>query len=142
MGLTRNVIANAGSFATFTVTTTGTAPLSYQWHKDGVNVPGATSASLTLSNVQTNEVGNYAVVITNAYGSVTSSVAVLTVNAPALPGDFNGDGLVNFDDFFLFAAAFGKPGTGANAKFDLDGEGNIGFGDFFIFAANFGKTAK
>ncbi len=41
---------------------------------------GATDAALTLNNVQTNQAGNYAVVITNAWGSVTSSVAVLTVN--------------------------------------------------------------
>jgi formylglycine-generating enzyme required for sulfatase activity len=74
-----NVIASTAGSATFTVAATGTAPLSYQWRKDGVNATGATSASLTLSNVQTNQAGNYAVVITNAYGSATSSVAVLTV---------------------------------------------------------------
>jgi hypothetical protein len=72
---------NAGINVTITVAATGTAPLTYQWRKGGVNVTGATSASLTLSNVKTNQAGNYAAVITNAYGSVTSSVAVLTVNA-------------------------------------------------------------
>jgi uncharacterized delta-60 repeat protein len=74
-----NVIANAQQSATFTVTATGTPPLSYQWRKDGVNVTGATSASLTLSNVQTSQAGNYSVVITNDYGSATSSIASLTV---------------------------------------------------------------
>ncbi len=44
-----------------------------------------------------------------------------------------------FNDFFAFAGAFGQPGTGANAKFDLDGDGSVGFGDFFAFAADFGK---
>jgi hypothetical protein len=72
-----------GQNVSFTVTATGVAPLSYQWRKGGVNVTGATSASLTVSNVQPNQAGNYAVVITNAYGSVTSSVAVLTVNRSA-----------------------------------------------------------
>jgi hypothetical protein len=55
--------------------------------------------------------------------------------------DFNGDGVVGYDDFFLFADAFGKKGgqAGFSAKFDLDGDGEIGFGDFFAFAAEFGK---
>jgi uncharacterized repeat protein (TIGR03803 family) len=81
---------NAGQSASFTVTATSTAPLSYQWVKDGVNVIGDTSASLTLSNVQTNQAGNYSVVITNAGGSVTSSVAVLTVNRLAQTINFVG----------------------------------------------------
>jgi uncharacterized repeat protein (TIGR03803 family) len=81
---------NAGQSASFTVTATGVAPLSYQWRKDGVNVIGATSASLTLSNVQTNQAGNYAVVITNIGGSVTSSVAGLTVNRLAQTINFVG----------------------------------------------------
>jgi hypothetical protein len=53
--------------------------------------------------------------------------------------DFNGDGEVGYDDFFLFADAFGKRATQDNAKFDLDGNGEVGFGDFFAFAAEFGK---
>ncbi len=72
--------ANVGSSATFTVTATGTAPLAYQWRKDGVNLSGATGATLGLLNVQTNQAGSYSVVITNAWGSITSSVAALTVN--------------------------------------------------------------
>jgi Tol biopolymer transport system component len=49
--------------------------------------------------------------------------------------DFSRDGKVDFDDFFLFAAAFGS----SNAQFDLDGDGAVGFSDFFIFAEAFGK---
>ena len=75
-----NVTVNITSNATFSVTATGASPLSYQWRKNGVDLSGATSASLMFSNVQTNQAGNYTVVITNAYGSLTSSVAVLTVN--------------------------------------------------------------
>ena len=71
---------NVGQGASFSVANTGTAPLNYQWRKNGVDITGASSASLALSNAQTNQAGNYTVVITNAFGSVTSSVAVLTVN--------------------------------------------------------------
>ena len=79
-----NVTVSVTSNATFIVAATGTAPLSYQWRKDGVNASGAINATLTLNNVQTNQAGNYTVVITNAYGSVTSSVAVLTVTVPLI----------------------------------------------------------
>ena len=70
---------NVGQNVSFSVTATGSAPLNYQWRKGGANLIGATNAALTLSNVQTNQAGNYAVVITNAYGSITSSNASLTV---------------------------------------------------------------
>src|ERR1035437_608624 len=71
---------NAGQNVSFTVMATGVPLLSYQWRKGGMNVTGATSDSLTLNNVQTSQAGNYTVVITDFGGSVTSSVAVLTVN--------------------------------------------------------------
>jgi hypothetical protein len=69
----------AGANAAFNVTVIGTPPLSYQWSFNGTNVAGATNALLTLTNVQFGQAGNYAVVATNAFGSVTSSNAVLTV---------------------------------------------------------------
>jgi hypothetical protein len=55
--------------------------------------------------------------------------------AQSLAGDFNGDGGVDFDDFFLFAAAFGSQ----EARFDLSRDGRVNFDDFFLFAAAFGK---
>ena len=71
--------AFATSNVSFTVTAGGTAPLSYQWSREGVELNGATVATLTLNSVATNQAGNYSVVVTNLYGSVTSSVASLTV---------------------------------------------------------------
>jgi hypothetical protein len=71
-----------GSSATFAVGASGTGPLSYQWAREGVPLAGATDSSLTLSNIQLANAGRYAVVVTNAQGSVTSSNAVLTVNLP------------------------------------------------------------
>ena len=70
----------AGSSATFTATAAGTSPLSYQWRFSGTNIAGATGTSLTLSNVQPAQAGSYAVLVTNAFGSITSSSALLTVN--------------------------------------------------------------
>jgi endonuclease/exonuclease/phosphatase family metal-dependent hydrolase len=72
---------NVGASPTFTVVASGTAPLSYQWLLGGTNIPGATTNSCTRTNVQTNDAGNFTVVVTNIAGSVTSAVATLTVNA-------------------------------------------------------------
>ena len=72
----------AGGTANFTVTAAGTAPLAYQWYFNGIAVAGAVSTNVSLTNVQAANAGNYTVVVTNAYGSVTSSVAALNVDAP------------------------------------------------------------
>jgi hypothetical protein len=69
----------AGENASFTVAATGPGVLRYQWRKDGVEVPGATGASLALRNVDSSHVGNYAVVLTNGYGNVTSNLATLSM---------------------------------------------------------------
>src|SRR5262249_48907967 len=66
--------------ATFSVTAIGTAPLSYQWRFNEADLVGATGPSILLSNVQLAQAGNYNVIVSNAVGSVTSAVAVLTVN--------------------------------------------------------------
>lgn len=71
-----------GSNATLTVSCTGTMPLAYQWQINGAYSPSQTNAALNLANVQWSDTGNYQVIITNSYGSVTSSVATLTVGNP------------------------------------------------------------
>ncbi len=71
--------ANAGQNANFTVTAIGTAPLSYQWRFNGVNLPGATSATLTLNSVGAGNAGGYSVVVSNPQGSATSKSATLAV---------------------------------------------------------------
>ncbi|GFE87752.1 immunoglobulin domain-containing protein [Steroidobacter agaridevorans] len=76
----------AGSNVTFSVTATGTQPLSYQWQRNGTNLAGATAPSYTITNVQASHAGNYAVIVSNSAGSVTSEVASLTVNSvPVAP---------------------------------------------------------
>jgi hypothetical protein len=72
-----------GATVSFTVTASGTPTLNYQWNFNGANINGATGATLTLTNVQLAQAGNYAVLVTNNYGSLLSSNAVLTVIAPA-----------------------------------------------------------
>lgn len=73
---------NPGATVAFSVTASGTAPLSYQWTFNGANIAGATAASFSKSNVQGADAGNYAVVVNNVAGSATSANAVLSVNVP------------------------------------------------------------
>jgi hypothetical protein len=79
-----NQTVPAGQTATFTVTATGTAPLSYQWQKNGTNINGATASSYTTPATTTSDNGStFAVVVSNSTGSVTSNSATLTVNSGA-----------------------------------------------------------
>jgi uncharacterized delta-60 repeat protein len=76
--------AHAGDTVQFSTTVSGTPPVSYQWRKDGVALPGAVAASLTLSNVGWGDRGSYDLVAGNRYGNATSQVAVLTINAASI----------------------------------------------------------
>ncbi|HUG11881.1 MAG TPA: immunoglobulin domain-containing protein [Opitutaceae bacterium] len=73
---------NTGQPASFTVNATGTAPLSYQWKKGGVDISGVTSATYNVASAATGDAGSYTVVVSNLAGSVTSNAATLTVNTP------------------------------------------------------------
>jgi len=64
-----------GQSASFAVTASGSAPLDYQWQKDGVDITGETSASYTLASAQTGQAGAYTVVVSNTAGSVTNTPA-------------------------------------------------------------------
>jgi uncharacterized delta-60 repeat protein len=78
-----------GGNATMNVTARGTAPLSYQWWKDGVAMAGRTESSITLTNVSVADAGGYWVVVSGHYGSATSRVAWLSVNEVTLDSGFN-----------------------------------------------------
>ncbi len=74
----------AGGNVSLAVSATGTAPLTYQWLKEGVKVTGQTGASLPLNSISAGDAAGYSVVVANSVGSVTSAVAVVTVTS-ALP---------------------------------------------------------
>ncbi|UOQ74385.1 PQQ-dependent sugar dehydrogenase [Hymenobacter cellulosilyticus] len=77
-----SVAAVPGSAATFSVAATGSAPLAYQWQKNGVNIAGATSSSYTIASVVAADAGQFRVVVSNGVGTVTSTAATLTIAAP------------------------------------------------------------
>ena len=74
----------AGSNISFTVTANGSPPFHHQWQFNGSNISWATSSLLTLSNAQPTDKGNYDVVLTNYFGSITSSYALLSDLSSAL----------------------------------------------------------
>ncbi|MHC1769261.1 MAG: immunoglobulin domain-containing protein [Verrucomicrobiia bacterium] len=73
---------DAGTRASFRVTALGTPPLAYQWRLDGHDLANQTNATLSLSNVQPAEEGDYTVVVTNLAGVASSAPARLWVTPP------------------------------------------------------------
>jgi hypothetical protein len=118
-----NQVVGLGSTVTFPVTAIGAIPLSYQWLLEGTNlvnggrISGATNSALTISNAQPADDGGYSVIVTNAFGSVTSSPpAVLTV---------------------LTAPLFGgiTPVSGTNGIFIMSGSGGTNNGTYFVLTS-------
>ena len=72
----------AGSNVNFEAAASGSTPLSYQWFFGATALPGATSSTLGLTNVQTSQAGSYLLIATNSVGAATSAVAKLTVLVP------------------------------------------------------------
>ena len=75
---------SVGSSASFSVTASGTAPLSYRWYKGVIAISGAVSSTFTIASAQTTDAGSYTCVVTNSAGSATSNAATLTVNTPVV----------------------------------------------------------
>jgi hypothetical protein len=85
-----NQTVTAPQAATFSVVATGTAPLTYQWKKNGVNISGATLSSYTTPATTTADSGStFQVVVSNSAGSAPSSTVTLTVNAAAVAPTIN-----------------------------------------------------
>ncbi|MEO3713853.1 immunoglobulin domain-containing protein [Roseateles flavus] len=80
----QNVVVTAGQAASFGVTASG-GGLSYQWRKNGSNVPAnGNAATFSIASAQAADAGSYNVVVSNSLGSVSSSAASLTVNPAAV----------------------------------------------------------
>ncbi len=130
-----NQTANVGGTATFRVTAVGTGVLGYQWSVNNTVFSNSTGAALTLTNVQLSQSGNvYRVRVSDNYGSVTSSNAVLTVNSisgsctppPAglvgwWPGEGNADVVIGTNNGFLSSSGAGYASGKVGLGFRFDG---------------------
>ncbi len=103
-GQPEDTTVNLGQTAVFSITASGTAPLSYQWQKNGSNIAGATSASYTTPPTTESDNGKtFRCVVTNAAGTATSNSAALTVNlSPVITGQ-PGDRTVNLGQTAIFS---------------------------------------
>src|SRR6202022_4132234 len=77
-----NQAVTAGQTASFTVVATGTAPLTYQWRRNGTAIAGATLSSYTTPPATSSDDGSqFTVVVSNTAGTVTSNAGMLTVSS-------------------------------------------------------------
>jgi hypothetical protein len=80
------ISVGTGDPAAFSVVATGSPPPSYQWRRNGADIPGATSSNYTLSATYPSDTGaRFSVRVSNRHGTVTSNEAVLTVGPPRTP---------------------------------------------------------
>jgi hypothetical protein len=79
VGQPTNQTVVAGSLVLLSASVLGTEPFTFQWQRNGTNVPGATQSSYSTGDAQAGHAGDYQLIITNAVGAVTSQVATLSV---------------------------------------------------------------
>ena len=116
-----NATVAPGANTTFTVVASGTAPLHYQWKKDGANV-GTDSASLAIVGAQASNAGTFTVVVSNMVTSVTSNAVTLTVTGPIVPTGTVTGRVTNFATGAALVGAvvvddLGSAVTGADGSF-------------------------
>ena len=131
-----------GATDTVAVITSGWPPPGYQWRYDGTNladsarITGSQSNALSIANALASDAGNYDVIITNAYGSITSAVAVLKVPSQAPPP-------TNVAPTVIWAQAGGGPVSALGALDEIDwaaadGRGGLYAAGVFSQYARFG----
>ena len=114
----QTLVVTNGTSAVFGVGVVGVPPLGFQWQKDSVDLVdggaayGSASNILTLATTAASDAGNYGVVITNAYGSVTSGLASLTVlGAPVITSQPQSQTVRAGSNVVLTVEAMGVPMT-------------------------------
>jgi hypothetical protein len=108
----------AGQTASFSAVVTGNNPLSFQWQHAGTNLPGATASTLNIPGANSADAGEYQLIVSNAVGAITSTVANLTIILP----DSDGDGL---PDAWELANGTNPNFNDALADADHDGLNNL-----------------
>jgi hypothetical protein len=110
---------NLGTSATFATVASGTGPFAYVWKKNGTNIVGATTASLTLTNLSYTDAGVYSVEVSGTCGTAVQS-ATLTINIPptvSIVSPTNGTVFIAPANFTLLANAQDVDGTVTNVQF-------------------------
>jgi Pro-kumamolisin, activation domain/Concanavalin A-like lectin/glucanases superfamily/Immunoglobulin domain/Bacterial Ig domain/Immunoglobulin I-set domain/Viral BACON domain len=82
----RKQLAQLGCTVAFSSAAVGSGTLTYQWQKNGANLSGQNGTNLALLDIQFSDLGNYTMIASNAYGTATSTVAVLALDHLPVPG--------------------------------------------------------
>ncbi len=135
--------AYPGADVGFTINAAGSQPLSYQWQRNGVSIPGASNPAFVLTSVQAADAGAFSVIVSNALGSVVSPGANLVVySGPAPPPApaYSFRTIAGTSTFGQAAPSGVIDGTGAAARFlgpygiTIDSSGNAYLADAYNVA--------
>jgi hypothetical protein len=115
----QSLTATALTTVSFSVSASGASPLQYQWNYNDQVIPGATNATLVLTNYPQTAVGDYSVLVSNSIGAVESRPATLTLGIPPTidqqPGSISG---AIGDYLMLQARIHGYPSPGFQWQFN------------------------
>ncbi len=117
-----------GGLTTFSAVVVGSPPISLQWQRQGLNIPGATASQLTLADLTTNDTGSYTLTASSSFGTNVSTTAMLTVLPP--PGGIEPS---------ILTSRYDNARTGANTNEFLLTPGNVNvntFGRLFTYAVD------
>ncbi|MCO6432182.1 MAG: S8 family serine peptidase [Deltaproteobacteria bacterium] len=128
-----DAFAVAGDQVRFTVSASSSAPISYQWRKDGVLVSGATNASLQIAAVTAKDSGSYDCLLSSAGVQLVSSAAYLHMQIEN-SSDVTRDGRVDHHDLVAVMKSLGK--RGKRLKEDVNGDKVVDLKDLSIVFAN------
>ncbi|HUW82104.1 MAG TPA: immunoglobulin domain-containing protein [Phycisphaerae bacterium] len=123
-----------GEPTVFSVTVAGSSPMTYQWRKDDVDIPGATTSIFSIDPATELDSGEYTCWVANACGDVTTVPAALTVTNP----DFDDDGDVDADDMAVLVGSMNGPNIApGQPETDLDADGDCDLADYDLLAGRF-----
>ncbi len=116
------------SAAAFTITVSGSSPMSFQWRRNGQPLPGATARTLHLASVTHSLEGSFDCVVSNPCGQTTSAAATLSV-VHCCAADFDGNGVREVPDIFAFLSAW----FAQDERADFNGDQTVNVPDIFAF---------
>ena len=122
-----------GDLVTFTVAASGSAPLAYQWRRNGTDLAGQTSPSYSFVATLADLGALFSATVTNAGGQATSLAATLVVTRKSI--DLNSDGTVNVLDLAWFFKLYAPGVAVSNSPADLNGDGFVDDADLTLLLA-------
>lgn len=114
--------------------------LSFQWRKNGANLPGETDMFLALEDVTSADSGDYRCVVSNECYMINSAIATVTVCDDPGPGDIDGDCDTDLADLSVLLANYGTPSGAGPEDGDVDGDGDVDLEDLSVVLAVFGAS--